>query len=184
MKSKVAVIALATALSTPLVLANPSIASGLWGTSLVPPTRTYLEAEMRFRASTIKTEAEVEFGQGTFNGVAKTKLSAEVEMLLVNPTTAPDATSIDATIHLGTATCTFTNDPRVTGPFTIGKQTFYGVQFQGSLSESGTDPVVSKGLDCGGTIPAVALGDTATADITGLPTGTAIPTLSGQFLDE
>jgi len=115
----VVVIALATALSTPLVLANPSIASGLWGTSLVPRTRPYLEAEMRFRPSTIKTEAEVEFGQGTFNGVAKTKLGAAVEMLLVNPTSAPDATSIDATIHLGTATCTFTNDPRVTGPFTI-----------------------------------------------------------------
>jgi hypothetical protein len=140
---------------------------------------------MRFRASDIRTEAEVEFGQGTVNGVVKTKLEAEVEMLLVNPASAPDATKIDATMQVGAATCTFTNDPRVLGPVTVGTQTFYKVEFQGSLVQSGADPIVSKGLDCGGTaIPTVTVGDPASATITGLPTGVTVPTLSGQFVKE
>src|SRR6476660_1973461 len=99
------------------VLAIPSFAEGRGGkpasTSSNPVSpRTHLEAEMRFRASDIRAEAEVEFGQGTVNGVVKTKLGAEVEMILVNPASAPDATTVDATVQVGAATCTFTNDPR------------------------------------------------------------------------
>ena len=190
MKSKTVAIALVAALGAPLVLANPGIADNR-GHGPAPSSpltsRTHLEAEMRFRASDIRAEAEVEFGQGTVNGIVKTKLGAEVEMVLVNPTTPPDATLIDATVQVGAATCTFTNDPRVLGPVTVGTQTFYRVEFQGSLSQSGADPVVSKGLDCGGggtTIPPVALNDVTKATVTGLPTGVTTPVLSGKVVND
>jgi hypothetical protein len=188
MKSKTIAIAVASVLVSPLVLANPSrvSADGRGGkAAAAPSSRTNLEAEMRFRGTNVKAEAEVEFGQGTVNSVAKTKLGAEVEIVLVNPATPPDATSIDASIHVeATAVCIFTNDPRVTGPITVGAQTLYKVEFQGSVSQSGVDPIVAKGLDCGATIPAVVLGDTAAADITGLPAGTTVPTLTGKFVND
>lgn len=184
MKSKVMAVALVAALGAPMVLANPIFADGKGGrrsagSVSTPASRTHLEAEMRFRDPTIRAEAEVEFGQGTLNGIVKTKLAAEVEMLLVNPASAPDATLVDATVQVGAATCTFTNDPQVRGPVTVGTQTFYKIEFHGSLSQSGSDPIVAKGLDCGGTIPAVALGDAASATVTGLPAGVTTPTLSG-----
>jgi hypothetical protein len=181
MKSKTIAVALASVLASPLALANLSIAAGGKG----PPTlsRTYLEAGVRFRATGVKAEAEVEFAQGTINGVAKTKLGGEVETVLVNPNTPPVAANIDATVQLGTASCSFTNDPRITGPITVSTQTqYYKVEFQGLVSQSGTDSLVVKGLDCGGTIPTVALGDTATVIITGLPDITL--TLSAKFVQD
>lgn len=187
-KSKASAIAMVAILGAPLVLANSSWAENRGPRSPASASRatarTHLEAEMRFRASDIKAEAEVEFGQGTINGVVKTKLGAEVEIFLLNPATAPDATLVDAQVHVGAATCKFTNDPQVLGPVTVGTKTFYKVEFQGSLSQSGADPVVLKGLDCGGGIPAVVLGDAASADVTGLPDGVTTPTLSGVVVKD
>lgn len=190
MKTKT--MAMVAVLGAPLVLANPSMADSRDGRGRAPApspasTRTHLESEMRFRAADIRAEADVEFSQGTVNGVVKTKLGAEVEMILVNPASVPSAAAIDATIKVGAATCMFTSDPQIRGPVTVGTQTFYKVEFQGSLAQSGADPAVSKGLDCGGggaTIPAVVIGDAASATVTGLPTGVTVPTLSGQVVKD
>lgn len=191
MKKKVTAMVLASAMAVPFAMVGSSFAAGghqqrgVRTAADTTSTKTELEAEMRFRAADIKAEAEVEWEQGMRDGVLRTKLGGEVEILLVNPAAPPVAASIDAGIILTGGSCTFLNDPVVMGPVVVGTQTFYRVVFHGSVSQSGATPIVPRGLDCGGTIPAVALGDSATVNVTGLPAGTTTPILTGTFaLDE
>ena len=187
MKKKVTAMVFVSVLAAPFVVVGSSFAAGghqqrgVRTAADTASTKLELEAEMRFRATDIKAAAEVEWEQGTRNGVLRTKLDGEVEILLVNPATAPVAASIDAGITLTGGLCTFLNDPVVMGPFVVGAQTFYRVVFRGSVAQSGVNPIVSRGLDCLGIIPAVAIGDSATINVTGLPAGTTTPILTGTF---
>lgn len=187
MKKQVFAGALAGALIAPLVLASPiTIAAERRGgkppLGPAPTSKSILEADMSFSATDVRARADIDWAQATFNGVVKTKFSARVELLLVNPAAALVAASIDAPIQAGTASCTFIDDPRIRGPVTIGTQTYYKVEFHGVVSQSGTDLIVVSGLDCGGAIPAVSAGDSATVAVSGLPAGATSPVLSGQFV--
>ena len=187
MKKKVTAMVLASVMAAPFAMVGKSFAAGghqqrgIRTAADTISTKTELEAEMRFRATDIRAEAEVDWEQGTRNGVLRTKLGAEVEILLVNPATPPVGTLIDAGITLTGGSCTFLNDPVVMGPFVFGAQTFYRVVFYGSVAQSGATPIVARGLDCGGVIPSVAAGDSASVNVTGLPAGTTTPILTGSF---
>lgn len=187
MKKQIFATAVAGALIAPLVLASSmTIAAERRGgqppLGSVPTSKTILEADMSFSATDVRARADVDWSKATFNGVVKTKLSARVELLLVNPAAVPVAANIDAPIQVGATACTFIDDPRVRGPVTIGTQTYYKIEFHGVVSQSGTDPIVVSGLDCGGAIPTVSAGDTASVAVIGLPTGTTAPAISGRFV--
>ena len=187
MKKAATAMALASVMAAPFAMVGNSFAAGghqqrgARSAADTTSTKTELEAEMRFRATDIKAEAEVEWEQGLRNGVLRTKFSGEVEILLLNPATPPVAAGIDAGITLTGGSCTFLGDPVVMGPVVVGTQTFYRVAFRGSVAQSGANPIVVRGLDCGGVIPAVALGDSASVNVTGLPAGTTTPILTGTF---
>jgi len=187
MKKTVTAIVLVSVLAAPFAMVGSSFAAGGHQQRRVRlaaqtiSTKTELEAEMRFRATGIKAEAEVEWEQGMRNGVLRTKLGGEVEIFLVNPATPPVAADIDAGITLNGGSCTFLNDPVVMGPFVVGTQTFYRVVFHGSVSQAGANPIVSRGLDCLLNIPAVAAGESASVNVIGLPAGTTTPILTGTF---
>ena len=194
MKTKLLAIAFGLGMITSSVRTSPLMATdtpvGL------PSSKAYFETEIHFQAprtwyltesqwiaSDTEVEAELVFAKGRINTLTKTRLGVDVEILLSNPQPVPDAAAIDAVIRVGTTTCSFTNDPRLTGPFALGSQSLYKVEFHGAVSQYGTSAAASKGLDCGGSIPHVLLGEIATVDISGLPLN-VVPSLSGKFAGE
>ena len=90
MNGKTTAILLASVLASPLGMAKGAKASGL-------------EAEMRYRDSTTRAEAEVEVGQRTKNGATTSKLELEFEISQLLPTagTASPPSGVDFTLNVG-----------------------------------------------------------------------------------
>jgi len=153
MKPKTTAVLLASVLLSPLGMARSGMAAG--GVSL--------EAEMRDKA--IPAEAELKYSQRTKRGVTETRLSAEVEFV-VDSSVAATLTAADATVTFNGVTCAFLKAPSVE-PLLLDP-TKSEVEFHGSVSQSGVAPAVLKGLDCGGPLPSVALGNPAVAEVTGV----------------
>lgn len=160
MNKKVTAIVLASALASPVALAKISVAAGGGrgprAAAALASTSIKLEAEKKDR--TLGAEGEAEYGERTRNGITQKKLSAEVEVILDNAAAAALVAS-DAKVEINGTTCKFTKAPSVEPLLT--DPTKSEVEFHGSVSQSGTDPIVMKGLDCGATIPTVAAGQTA-----------------------
>jgi hypothetical protein len=170
MKKKVTAMVLASVMAAPFAMVGSSFAAGSHQQGGVraaadsTSTKIELEAEMRFRATGINAEAQVEWEQGMRNGVTRTKLSAEVEVVVVG-TTTPTLGQPQLFLS-GGEICDFVNPPILT-TFLRNGLTFQLVEFRGSaLSIGGV--VTPKGLNCSA-VPTIA---PATVDVTvsGTPT--------------
>jgi hypothetical protein len=168
MKGKTTAILLATVLASPLGMAKVAKASGL-------------EAEMRFRDSTTRAEAEVEVGQRTKNGATTSKLELEFEISQLLPTTgtASPPSGVDFTLNVGGVTCKMSSmtDP-VIKTIVKGTQTFQRVSFHGSFAQvtpPPATPLPDKGLDCSGDPGTLKATDTVDLTVTGLQPDVVFP---------
>lgn len=145
-------------------------------------SRTSLEAEMQFRGSGIKEEAEVKFNQLTKSDVTTTMLSAEVTVIVPKGATPLDATMLDAEIIVDSGgdgvNCSFSNDPSIR-QIVRGSETLQVVTFRGSTAQMNIDPSLDKGLHCTAIPLNVVAGETATVVFTNFPT--PVPPLVGEF---
>jgi hypothetical protein len=164
MKKKVTAMVLASVMAAPFAMVGSSFAAGghqqggVRAAADSNSTKIELEAEMRFRATGINAEAEVEWEQGVRNGVTRTKLSAEVEVVVAG--TTPPALGQPQFILNGGETCDFVNPPILTA-FLRNGLTFQLAEFRGSAVSIG-GVVTPKGLNCSA-VPTIA---PTTVDVT------------------